>query len=301
MSTNVSNTGNNRHKMIEFIPFKTMFMDLESILANLLRIYVSRNDVELAEIVTMADAELFPIGNFDAEAEKYEYVLKLAIPAKYHFYLHNKLKDLQPQLQKDITIITAAYKHEFISTVFVVIKIDQDAGWRNAVMEWVMSQPNKKKKEFQLFLCHTTPDEETIIKEMKAIFLRKEITVYSRAITSVKEKDIQHLLTEFENLADFGVLVMSPTMVALPFASSSVEQLTGYVCDPRKKFCQIWNNISRTDVAAFSAGLARSLAYSTELMPIEQICGLLLAVMGYPPDDNLLLMNGPTANSGESS
>jgi hypothetical protein len=75
MPVNDPKSVSNRQKVIEFVPYKTMVMDLESILANLARIYVSRNNIEMVEIVTMSQAELFPVGSFDPDAEKYEYVL----------------------------------------------------------------------------------------------------------------------------------------------------------------------------------------------------------------------------------
>jgi hypothetical protein len=279
MASNDPNATTNRHKVIGFIPYKTMAMDLESILANLTRVYVNRNDVEMVEIVTLAEAELFPIGSFDPEAERYEYVLKLAVPAKFHTHLRDNINTIQPQLQKDIATVTAAYQHEHISNVYVVIKIDQDATWREGALEWVATQPDAGKgKDRALFLCHAEADGDAIVKEMKTIFARQGVRMSSRALTSVRPKDIQHLLGDFEKTTDFGILVVSAALVRLPFAEESIEQLTSYVKNPGKRFCQIWNDISRTDVATFSAGLAGSLAYTTQRMSVEQICQLLLTL-----------------------
>lgn len=66
MSSTESKPGH--RKIVEFIPYKTMAMDLESILASLARIYVSRNDAEMVELISLAQPELFPVGSFDAEA-----------------------------------------------------------------------------------------------------------------------------------------------------------------------------------------------------------------------------------------
>ena len=285
MGTNDPNATTNRQKVIGFIPYKTMVMDLESILANLTRIYVNRNDVEMVEIVTLSEAELFPIGSFDPGAERYEYVLKLAVPAKFHTHLRDNINAIQPQLQKDIATVTAAYQHEFISNVYVVIKIDQDATWRDGAMEWVATQPDAgKKKDRRLFLCHAEADGDTVVKDMKTVFARHGVSVGTRALRSVRPKDIHHILGDFEKTGDFGILVVSAALARLPFAEESVEQLTSYVKNPGKRFCQIWNDISRTDVATFSPGLAGSLAYTTQRMSIDQICQLLLTLAGLQGD-----------------
>jgi len=55
-----------RRKIVEFIPYKTMALDLEAILASLTRIYVSRNDLDMVELITSCQPELFPVGSFDA-------------------------------------------------------------------------------------------------------------------------------------------------------------------------------------------------------------------------------------------
>ena len=281
MAVNDPKGSGNREKTIEYIPYKTMAMDLESILANLTRIYVERNNVEMVEIVTMAEAELFPIGSFDTEAEKYEFVLKLAVPAKFHTHLRFHIQTIQPQLQQDIATVTAAYHHEYITNVYVVIKIDQDATWREGAMEWVATQPHAEaKKECQILLCHSPGDEGTLVKEMKSIWLQQNVSVGTRAITSVKPRDISHLLADFEKTAGFGVLIVSAALAGMPFSNESIELLTSYVKNPGKKFCQIWNAISRTDVATFSSGLAGSLAYTTDRMSVEQICGHLLIMAG---------------------
>ncbi len=281
MTINDPGAGSNRQKVIEFIPYKTMVMDLESILANLTRIYVNRGSTEMVEIVSMSQAELFPIGSFDPEAEKYEYVLKLAVPAKFHIHLRDNIRTIQPQLCRDLATVTAAYIHESISNVFVVMKIDQDASWREAAMEWVATRPDAdKQKEFRLFLCHAGAEESPVVREMKSVFLRKGISVCTRTIASVKERDLQHLLTDFERTADLGVVIVSAALTGMPFPDESIELLTSYVNNPGRRFCQIWDAICRADVATFSPGLAGSLAYTTERMSVEHICGLLLAMAG---------------------
>jgi hypothetical protein len=268
------------HKeIIEFIPYKTLAMDLESILANLTGMYVNRNDADMVELITLCQAELFPIGSLDAKAERYEYVLKLAVPVKFHNHLRDNIGKIQPQLRADIATVTAPYIHEFISEVFIVIKIEQDPGWRDAALEWVAgSTGDDTKKEFDIFICHAPQDESEIVNEMKTVLARKNIRVTTKVLSSAKGKDIHRALTEFEKTSRFGVFVVSQSVTKQQFQQEALDRLTKYILNPGKKFCQIWDKISRTDVANFSPALARSLAFSTERMTVEEICGLLLKV-----------------------
>jgi hypothetical protein len=273
-----SNTTVASHKkIIEFIPYKTMAIDLESILANLTRMYVSRNDSEMVELITLCQAELFPIGSFDAKAERYEYVLKLAVPVKFHNHLKENIAKIQPRLLADITTITAPYIHEFISEVFVTIKIEQNSSWRDAALDWVAEGAGLiDNKEFDFFICHAPLDENGFVEELKAALLRKKMKVTTKSLASVKDKDVHRLLTEFEKSSRAGIFVVSQAVTKMQFQQEALNRLIGFILNPGKKFFPLWDKISRTDVANFSPELARSLAYSTERMTAEEIGGLLM-------------------------
>jgi hypothetical protein len=231
----------------------------------------------MVELITLSQPELFPIGSFDAEAERYEYVLKLAVPVKFHNHLRDNIVRIQAQLLADIATVTAPYLHEFISEVFVVLKIEQDLGWRDAVMDWVMEGTGQHaKKETDILIMHAPADENGIAAEMKAAFEKKNLGVARHSMVSVKDKDIHHALAEFEKRTHFGVFVVSQAVTRLPFAQETLDRIVEYLMNPGKKFCQIWDKIERTDVADFSPALARSLALSTERMTVDQVCGLLM-------------------------
>lgn len=264
-------------KIIEFIPYKTMAMDLESILANLTRIYVSRNDVEMVELLSVCRPELFPVGSFDADAERYEYVLKLAVPVKFHHHLRDNIDKLQPQLLADITTVTAPYLHEIISEVFVTLQIEPDLGWRDAVMDWVLEKSARHAKpETDLLIMHAPDDEGGIVRELESACGPWKVKVTRHALRSVKDKDIHHALDEFDKRAGFGVLVVSSSMAKLPFSPEALERIVSYLQNPAKRFGQIWDKIERPDVASFCPALARSLALSTQRMPVDKLCELLL-------------------------
>ena len=270
----------NHKKVVEFIPYKTMHMDLESILANVTRVYVNRHDVAMVELLSLSEAELFPIGSFDAEAEKYEYVLQLAVPVKFYNHLKANIVNFEPQLLKDITAITAPYKHEYISEVFIVIKIERDSGWREAALDWAAQHEASNAlppKEFDFFICHA-PGDEAVVKDLKDCLAGKEIKVVSKSLVATKEKELHHVLKEFEKTAKFGLFVISPSVTGASFAPESLDPLVHAIMDPSKRFFQVWHNVGRADVANFSAPLARSLAFSTERMSVPEICGLLLQI-----------------------
>jgi len=278
----MADKGIDHTKITEFIPYKTMAMDLESILANLTRMYVSRGNADMVELLTLSTAELFPIGSFDAEAERYEYVLKLAVPVKFHNHLRNHILDttIQPQLLKDITTITAPYLHEFISAVFVVIRIEQDSNWRDAALDWVSgsSQADEKPRQFDMFICCAPDDENGFANELRSLLTARNLKVAFHPLVSTKERDIHHLLADFDKTSRFGVLVVSEALAKLSFPIESLQQLVEQVLNPGKRFCQVWDKIGRTEVANFSDSLARSLAFSTERMTSERVCELLLEV-----------------------
>jgi len=275
MSSNESKTGH--EKIVQFIPYKTMAMDLEAILAGLTRIYVSRNDVDMVELITLSAPELFPIGSFDAEAERYEYVLKLAVPVKFHNHLRDNIDKIQPQLLADIATVAAPYLHEVITDVFVVLKIEQDPSWRDAAMDWVMEGSTKPaKREADLMLVYAPADEDGIARELAATLAQRKVKVAKHALTQVKDKDIQHALAEYERRARYGVLVVSKALTRLPFSEEAVNQLIGHLTNPGKRFTQIWHKIERSDVANFNPALARSLALTTERMTLAELCDLLM-------------------------
>src|SRR5512138_3143953 len=162
----MSDTKRHQSKIVEFIPYKTMAMDLESILASLTRVYISRQDTDMVELLSLSEPELFPVGSFDDEAERYEYVLKLAVPVKFHHHLRDNIDKLQPQLLADITTVAAPYLHEIISEVFVTLQIEPDLGWRDAVMDWVLEKSARHAKpEADLFIMHAPDDEGGIVRE----------------------------------------------------------------------------------------------------------------------------------------
>jgi hypothetical protein len=273
-----SSDGQSGHKkIIEFIPYKTMAMDLESILASLTRIYVSRKDVEMVELLSLCRPELFPVGSFDADAERYEYVLKLAVPVKFHHHLRDNIDKLRPRLLADITTVTAPYLHEVITEVFVTLMIEPDLGWRDAVMDWVLEQSARHAKpDTDLFILHAPEDEGAIVRELEGACAQQKVRVMRHALHSVKDKDVQHALAEFELHARFGVLVVSPALVKLAFAPEALEGLVSTLQNPAKRFWQIWDKIERPDVADFCPAFARSLALSTQRMPLDKLCELLL-------------------------
>ncbi len=103
--------------MVEFIKFKTLSMDLETILSNVTKIYINRNDFDMAELIALSEAELFPVGSYDEKAQRYEYVLKLSLPAKYFDHLRNNIDPIRKKILDDLTLVTVPYIHEFISEV----------------------------------------------------------------------------------------------------------------------------------------------------------------------------------------
>lgn len=273
MSSNDSKPGH--QKIVQFIPYKTMGMDLEAILASLTRIYVIRNDADMVELITLSEPELFPIGSFDAEAERYEYVLKLAVPVKFHNHLRDNIDKIQPQLLADIATVTAPYLHEVITDVFVVLKIVQDPTWRDAAMNWVMEGAKPAKREADLMLLYAPDDEGGIVRELTAALAPKNVKVAKHALTQVRDKDIQHALAEYERRARCGVLVVSKALARLPFSEEALNQLIGYLTNPGKQFSQIWHQMERANVANFNPALARSLALTTERMTVAEISDLL--------------------------
>jgi hypothetical protein len=275
MSSNESKPGH--QKIVQFIPYKTMAMDLEAILASLTRIYVSRHDVNMVELISLAQPELFPVGSFDAEAERYEYVLKLAVPVKLHNHLRDNIDTIQPQLLADIATVTAPYLHEFISEVFVVLKIEQDPSWRDAALDWVMegSDPGAKR-DADVLLMYAPADENRIVRELETAFAEKRLKVARHALTSLKDRDIQHALADGEKRARCGVLVVSPALVRLPFDEEVLGELVAHMMNPGKRFTQIWHDLERADVAKWSPALARSLAFTTLRMTVAELRDLLM-------------------------
>ncbi len=273
----------NYKKIVEFIPFKTLSMDLESILASLAKIYVNRNDTDVAELIALSEAELFPIGSFDPEAIKYEYVLKLAVPVKFFNHLKNDIEKIQRQLLRDITAVIAPYLHEFIAEVFVVIKIEQDSKWREAILDCIeagsmAAVAHAADSDFTLF--HAPSDGSGVAAEMKKVLCDWGFTVSAQVLTSVKDKDIHAALKDFEKNSRFGVCIISKAFMGLPLSKEAIGLIVSYVLDPGKRFFQVWDNVGRADVADFNAGLARSLAVSTERMSVETICDYLLQLSG---------------------
>jgi hypothetical protein len=274
MSSNESKPGHK--KIVEFIPYKTMAMDLESILANLTRMYVTRNDIEMVELLSLSQPELFPLGSFDEGAERYEYVLKLAVPVKFHHHLRDNIEKIQPRLLADIGAVTSPYLHESISEVFVVLKIEQDPGWRDAAMEWVMEGGRQGKQDIDILLMCAPADANGIGRELSGAFERRTLKVTMYPVTSVKDKDIHHALDEIDKHARFGVLVVSQAMTKLPFSPEALDRIVACVLNPGKKLCQLWHGIERPDVASLHPALARSLAPSTVRMSVDQVCDLLV-------------------------
>jgi hypothetical protein len=269
----------NHEKVVKFIPFKTMHMDLESILANVARIHVNRKDYAMVELLSMASPELFPIGSFDDEAEKYEYVLQLSVPVKFYHHLKNDLVDFETRLLSDIAAVTAPYNHEFISEVFIVVKIEHDSSWREAALDWAAKNPENDtapRKEFDFIICHASEDETTVASELRKAMIGKRARVGWRRIDMVKDKDLRHLVKEVEKKSSFGIFIISPAILKMSFSPESVEEFTAAVIDPGKCFFQLWHNVGRAEVANFNASLARSLAFSTERMGIGEIGELFL-------------------------
>jgi hypothetical protein len=282
MSEIISNS--NHKKIMEFIPFKTLSMDMESILANLTKIYINRNDADMIELIAQSQAELFPIGSFDEGAEKYEYALKLSVSAEFFSHFKTGIENIQKQILKDITIVTAPYLHEFISGVFVAIKIEQDSKWREEVFDYYLEAESKSRNSHEpnidIILFHAPSEAEGVAHSMKKILTARGFKVSVQALSSIKEKDIHHLLKDFEEKARFGVCIVSKVFMELPFPQESISQIVSFILNPGKRLYQIWDNVSRADVAHFNVSLARSLVYSTERMNIETICDYLVQVSG---------------------
>jgi hypothetical protein len=270
-------------KIVEFIPYKTLSMDMESILANLTKIYVNRRDTDMIELVTQSQAELFPVGSFDAQAENYEYALQLAVPAGFFNHFKAGIEKIQRQLLDDISVITAPYIHEVICEVFVVIKIEQDSKWREDVFDLYTNSEaltnNASAFQFDIAIFHA-PDDGSIVHEMSVALSTKGLKTGLKPLTSIKEKDIHHLLKDFEKTCRFGVCIISKSFMNLQFSQESIGQIVSSILNPGKRFYQIWDKVSRGDVANFNVSLARSLVYTTERMSVATICDYLVRVSG---------------------
>jgi hypothetical protein len=271
-------------KIVEFIPYKTLGMDMESILANLTKIYVNRRDTDMIELVSQSQAELFPIGSFDSQAENYEYALQLAVPAGFFNHLKAGIEKVRKQLFDDISVITAPYIHEVICEVFVVIKIEQDSKWREDVFDLYTESESMTgvapAAHFDIALFHA-PADGAIANEMSAAISAQGLKVGMMPLTSIKDKDIGHLLKNFEKTCRFGVCIVSKAFMELQFSQEALGQIVSFVLNPGKRFYQIWDKVGRGDVANFNVSLARSLVYSTERMSVATICNYLVRVSGF--------------------
>jgi hypothetical protein len=275
----------NRHSehfrnMVEFIPLKTMSMDLDSILSTLAKVYVNRSQTGLVELITLAEAELFPIGSFDEQAQRYEYVLKLSVPVNFFNHQKHAITDLQQQLHADLQTITAAYLHEFISEVFVCIKIEQDPQWRERVLDFIGKQADHRKSTGpELTLYHAGADAGSFCKELERALSGGGKSAGCAPLVSVKEKDLHHLLGTVEQPAmKTGVFIISPALVAMPFPQESKELIASHILAPEGRCFQVWEAVSRAEVADFHPGLARSLAYASERMAPGTIAGHLMSL-----------------------
>jgi hypothetical protein len=271
-------------KMIEFIPFKTLSMDLETILSNVTKIYLNRYDYNMAELIALSEAELYPIGSYDENAEKYEYVLKLSVPAKYFDLLKNNIDPLRHQILRDIEIITAPYLHEFISEVFIVMKIEHDSLWRNAILENIDTPDTHhtaKSAPFDFAFFFAPSDARSgIVVDMEKVLIAKGFKITLKPLLSINIRDLHSVLKEVEKTCRFGICCISKAFIELPFTQDVIDLLVSHVIDPRKSFFQVWDNVSRTDIAGFNPTLARSLACSTERMSAEMVCENLLLQTG---------------------
>jgi hypothetical protein len=251
-------------------------MDLETILSNVAKIYLNRSDTTMAELIALSEAELYPVGSYDENAEKYEYVLKLSVPAKYFELLKNNIDPLRKQILNDIEIITAPYIHEFISDVFIVIKIEQDSLWRSAIFENMSTSDASNAVRSALFdfafFFAPSDGENGIVIDLEKILLSKGYRIVMKPLLSVHTRDIQSALKEFEKTCHFGICSISKAFIELPFTQESIDPLISQISDPFKRFFQVWDTVSRTDIATFNPDLARSLACTTERMSAEVIC-----------------------------
>jgi hypothetical protein len=224
---------------------------------------------------------LFPIGSFDAEAERYEYVLKLAVPIQFHNHLSYNIQTIQPRLLKDLATITAAYNHEFVSEVFVSVIIEQDSLWREKALDFVESKAGEgRKKNSEITLLCATGDENGIASEIAGILGKKGLVVDVKPLDPHRKKDNHHILADLEKTSRSGLCVISKRFMELELTQEFLDALVSCIINPDKRFCQIWDKVSRNDVANFSPALARNLAYTTERMSAETISGLIVEVFG---------------------
>ena len=259
--------------MVEFIQFKTLSMDLESILSNVTRMYVNSNDYNMAELIALSEAELYPVGSYDEKAERYEYVLKLSVPVKYFDHLRDNIDPIRRRISDDLTLITAPYIHELISEVFIVIKIEQDSQWRSSVLEYVAeAQLTSGTAECDCMLFFASPDSGGIVVEMEKRLIDKGIKAVMTPLSSISKKELHSVLRNFEKTSRFGIFLISKAFLELSLPAEVINEIAWNIINPAKNFYQLWDMVSRTDVAAFSSVLARSLACSTERMSVESIC-----------------------------
>ena len=273
-------------KMVEFIPYKTLSMDLEAVLAGMTKVLINRGDHNMAELIALSDAELYPVGSFDPDAQRYEYVLKLSVPVKYFDHLKSNIDILQRQILSDVALVTSPYLHEFISQVFIVMKIEQDSQWRKAAiesMESSMSTAGSGKPGLADFTFFTADTESSgFAPQMENLLASKGWTVGISPLASLKDRDVLHAFNDLHKTSKFGILILSKEFMNLSFTQNTVDLIAEYVTDPGKKLFQVWDNVSRAEVAAFNAVLARCLACSTERMTVEEITGIMLQSAAYP-------------------
>jgi hypothetical protein len=163
-----------------------------------------------------------------------------------------------------------------MSQVFVVLQIEQDRQWREAALDWVMEGNAEGRKENDFLVLCAPADENGSARDLAAALERRKMKVARHVLASVKDRDVHHVLDDFEKRSHFGVLIVSPALTKLPFSEESLARLVAHLLHPDKKLCQIWDKIERPEVAAFQPALARSLAPSTVRMTVEEICDLLM-------------------------
>jgi len=210
-------------------------------------------------------------------------VLKLAVPIQFHHHLSCNIQTIQPRLLKDIKTITAAYIHEFISEVFVSVIIEQDPKWRQRALDFVESKAGlagARTKSPGISIVCASGDENGIASDIAGILGKKGLATEILTIAANKKKETHHMLVELEKASMISLCVISKKLLELELSQEFVDNFVENIINPDKRFCQIWDNLSRNEVAGFNPALARILAYTTERMSAETICGLIMELFG---------------------
>jgi hypothetical protein len=137
---------------------------------------------------------------------------------------------------------------------------------------------------YDVFISHASEDKDSLVRELANALVARDLDVWYDEFTLKIGDNLRQKIDQGIANSRFGVMVFSESFFSKGWTNHELDGLVTRKIDGQQELLPIWHGVSKSDVMAFSASLANTVALNTRDHSIEhiadEIAGVVLIAKG---------------------